>query len=54
MRRTVQSYGKISPFPFDKSGFASAVNNPFRNYRERVKPDHSKLNRGNWEQLSPV
>jgi hypothetical protein len=37
MRRSVQSYGEISLFPLDKSGFPSVVNNTFLSFRIRDK-----------------
>jgi hypothetical protein len=36
-RRSVQSYVELALFPLDKSGFPSAVNNPFLSLRVRAK-----------------
>jgi hypothetical protein len=47
-RRSVQSYVEISLFPLDKSGFPSAVNNRFRNYRVRDSVRNEVRNEESW------
>lgn len=47
-RRSVQSHVEINPFPIDKSGFPSAVNNRFRNYHVRDSVRNEVRNEASW------